>query len=411
MTSVSVKTNQLFPSYHSNRRSVFDLPKAVYLNTWRLTDIGSTTNNPQIFYQTNVGCNGLIQSITLYSNNQVIDQLRNAHSFLAFQQLRNANAENYGVEHFNSGTRFGFTVEKYSSVADVHKAILGFRGDPFIQPGTEPEQQGWLNLQRALGYLRADAVVPPVNGLRLVIEWRTDGQNVYRGNTQANTTVTINEPRLIVDEIVDDKTLKDLANKSVSVPFVSMERDSVLLDGTGTKTYRLNGFQNKVCRRMLLVNELPPTQANDVAAEKHVRDIKSSDASVSQHDETTQVRLNGGNVFPSSGIRNENHKLDMCSGAWGDINICQGFQFDGLDEVHNFLETSNAVNSAGRTSYGGWTVNDRVNDLEITYTRATSAVPKDGSGAADSQMTQACWAEVQKVMSCDKFGNVAVAYA
>ena len=410
-----LKTHQLNPSYHSNSKTIFRLPEAVLRSEMLLMNIGAENDQANTYYfQWLNGCLGLIDSVSLRANGQPIDELNEAHSWLAFQQMRKSNAQNRSVEHNTNGTRWGFGVEKYDRTAGVNKALLGFKeAEATIRPQGDltPDRVGMLNLSRCLGLLRESEMLPPMSNLTLEIRWRTDAYNVYEGHTQATAVVSkVNEPSLIVNEVVDEKLSRELSTKAVQMPHFSMERDSVRVDAvadtidSGNKYYRVNGFNSKFVRRCVLVNEFPKTVLNGGADIP----IKENDCSASQHDERWNLRLNNADVFTGPGVFSENRKLDLVADAWGPINILQGTQYDGLYEAANFLQGSNAVNIQGRVSYGGCKLGQRVNDLQIQYRRVGSATPKNGIGT--DAFTLACWGEVAKVVNVNR-GRVNVAYA
>ena len=411
-----LKTHYLNPVYHSNVKTVFKLPEAVLRSEMLLMNIGAENDQSNnYYYQWLNGCLGLIDSVSLQVNGQPIDELTEAHSWLAFQQMRKSNEQNRSVEHNTVGTRWGFGVEKYDRGAGVNQALLGFKeNEPLIRPQgvLAPERLGMLNLSRCLGLLRDSEMLPPMANVSVVIRWRTDAQNVFEGNTQANTAVVskINEPSLFVNEVVDEKLTRELSNKAVQIPHFSMERDSVrvaaVVDGdeSGTQLFRVSGFQNKFVRRCVLVNEFLKTVAGAGAD----RVVKHNDCSASMHDERWNLRVNNANLFTGRGVFSENRKLDTLADAWGPINILQSTQYDGLHQANNLLTGSNAENLRGRVSYGGCKVGQRINDLQIQYSRTGSTIPKDSMGT--SEFTLACWAEVGKVVNVSH-GRVNVAYA
>lgn len=407
--ATQVRTNVLFPVYHSSSRTEFRLDNSkVYLNTWRLANIQPKPSGP-IAYTPALACGSLIQNITLFSGDTPIDESRNTHEYLAFEALRSSNAVSLDILHETNGTHWGFKVGPRN--ANHIPTIVYTDATPSVKPDENAAlaTSATLNLQKCLPYLAADDIVPAtkIPNLRLVITWRAGaGGDVFAGVSGA-ITYSMQEPQLFLDEIVSPEVLAKVnQQKSLSIPYFSLEQDRikipVVADGVHrTDTIRINGFNNKSVRRMLLVNV--PSAIGNAATDR----IKA-DASIAQHQETFNFRLNGRNYFALGGVDQANKKLDTLAFAWGSISLPQGCQFDKLAKAtaDNFL-SDDVSYVQGRLSYGGFWLSDRISDMEVVYSRK-------GRAAGYQQLAEFpldVYGEVAKVLQVGANGRVTVSYS
>ena len=390
------KTNILYPVYHSNQRTVFKLDSKKYLNDWRLVGLRAKTEGADANLQFLVGMNAIIKSVTLQSNNLVIDQLRNAHEWLAFEQLRQGNDRNTSLGNELSGSDYGF---KLGSLNDHKIPMISFINTTHEVKAdrTSDDKTGWLNLKRCLKFLQNRYVLPTdrIPNLSLIIEWMPYNKALFRGTSSGVTGMTIQEPNLIIDEVLDNTPSPD-----GKLSYKSIEQDRVVIPSVldmerSDEKYKLNAFNDKFVSRVMCVNQSNVTNTSD------------TDSSSCQDDEVIQVRLNGRNQF-SRPLDNSNKKMDMCSKTWGDLNIPQGCQYAYFDDNDHFLTGSEVNDIRGFCSFGGWVVNERVNDLEVEYKRLGSDVVRDSQGLDSFFFDVFC--EVGKVLTYNKAG-VIVAYA
>ena len=411
-----IQTRQLFPHYHSSTRTEFRLDPKVYLNTMRLANLQPHPNGASK-YQYLVGVGGLFKNITLYSGNTVIEESRNTHEWLAFNQLRSSNPVALDIEHSLNGTRWGGW--KVGSRNDENVEMIEY-GD--LHPSAEPDHNtppdiskgATLSLQSALQFLKADDVVPLIPDLKIIIEWRNDPANVFAGDSTA-ITFSMQEPVMFVDEVVGPKLLKTVQEKrNYSIPYYVMEFDRVRLDAVANdvvqeKTITLRGFNGKSVRRMVVVNVPEGNAQHDITAIK-------KDGSSSQTSEKFNFLVNGRSYFPQGGIDSENKKLETLSYSWGtpNIQIPQGIQFNELtNRVTSFLHGTDVDNLRGMLSYFGMYLGQRISELQVVYSRtgrnSVSGVPA-GENNELLGFYMDVWCEVGRVLSVNN-GRVQVSYA
>lgn len=419
---VSVKTSQILANYHDNNQTIFHIPRKVFLNTMRLHNLGFTSNHTSEKTQPTNGMGGLIQNIYLYANgNLPLGQSLNAHSMLSFNALRKSNAQNRNVESALTGCQWAFDIEKYDNSASILKAIIGFSLNdtstyPIVRQGAGVGNLGILPLMRCFGFLQRDSIIPPIESLRLVIQWRTDNPlNALRGNTPDDTVITVNQPILVVDEVMDSKVINAVSNKSITIPYMEYERDTVYVDvvADGVKqleSLRFNGFNGKLVGRFILQNQFAPTTTATTGANRAKQVIKADDGSVAMYKEVWNPRINGANKFLRNGVDSQNRKLDLLSQTYGDVLVPNGVQYSYMTTANDMFEGSDATNVKGRVSWGAWEENSRIESCEIIYERTGSTEAKIADTMGSKAFNMSLYGEVHKVARISN-GQVNISYA
>ena len=101
-------THIIVPIYHSNKRTEFRIPSdgRVLLSGLRLVNFGTTNAKDnagelvETIYLSASGILGTIHQISLLSNNQVLDQLRDAAKYLTFKNLQQSNESLYNLNQY-----------------------------------------------------------------------------------------------------------------------------------------------------------------------------------------------------------------------------------------------------------------------------------------------------------------------
>ena len=95
----NMTTEIVRPVYHNNNRTEFELPRKVCLSNMRMINVGCSVTAPAgTFYPITSGCMSLIRNTYLYCNDNIeVSVLRNASKYLAFQNSRRANDEEYSL--------------------------------------------------------------------------------------------------------------------------------------------------------------------------------------------------------------------------------------------------------------------------------------------------------------------------
>ena len=88
-------TKYIDPVYHSTSRTEFhiDSDNNVLFPDFRLLNVGVTSNNADVLIKT-MGVLAIFKQVTLYSNNEILDQMRECGKWLNFSALSN-DTESY----------------------------------------------------------------------------------------------------------------------------------------------------------------------------------------------------------------------------------------------------------------------------------------------------------------------------
>jgi hypothetical protein len=438
-----LKTINLDPVLFNQRRCEFRIPQGVYLSNLRLGNIGATVvgsaadstnagSMKSIKYPFHSGAYSILQKMTLLNGNVEIASLNNVGDYLSFSNMNRTNANSHNVARYLNKSRFGFTLGDVNDGKgiDTNKGsianfdTIGIKDNIHQVNGltsdAETTPQGWLDLKQVLPFLKA---TPVLNGtelrdLRLVIEWVTLGNNPTAAGAGGNSTeaeritadkaynkvlvghskntddsgsattgpaVTnfkVIQPVLCMDEIIDNSQLKKV--KNVPITYINLDSETVHLDdatGKQVTQQRLRGFNSKFIRRLLTVNKPHVAEVNEMLGQ-----FQSS----AMHGEKVQFLLNGEKLLPYKGVENENQKLAMLNDTWGSRNQPQGSHMPslaysqnvltGFDHHSNVIKRSNTDSQiAGKLSYGGYNINQRVDELILEHERDALPVTLDDS--------------------------------
>ena len=415
----SVKTHIIDPVYNkANFRAEYRLePDTLYYSQMRLINLGveGVTGNKKLNGQ--VGCLGLIKQISLYDDNQLLDQQLEAARFLAFGEYNKRNDANRDM-NCNLSKNAPGTMWGNMDAADADPAAaVGSKIDTWaVKPGVSGtvagatrNSQAWFDLKKCFPLLNAVKVMNThvFKKLKIVIEYSVDLDD-FMQTTDDTGTVTY-EAQLIVDEVIGEKEIAE--NKKFStIQYTSIEHDrssipaltsDTVVNGADitadnqnplqATTLHINGFNNKLVTNLLIVKS--PTLVSNY---KVTNDNKHSGkwASFTNNHETFQCRVNGASLFAGSGITRENQRLALLQDTYG---VCSSYPFcnteaylevdGGPADRDNYIGQGNY--SIGSLDYIGFHVNDLVNDLQFDFSRrgvysrmATPAVEADDVAAS-----------------------------
>ena len=187
--------------------------------------------------------------------------------------------------------------------------------------------------------------------------------------------LVIIQPTLLLDEIVDEPSLKKI--KNVPITYINLDSEIVNLKPiTGTATsqiiqQRLRGFNDKNVRRLLMIQKFHTRQKHKMLSQYQ---------SPAMTNEQIQFTLNGSKMLPYKGITTEAEKLSMCNDVWGIRCQPQGAHVPNLTYSQKLFAnfdagretTDQAVEGCSlmsALSYGGFNINNRVEELILEYSR------------------------------------------
>jgi hypothetical protein len=430
----SVKTHIVDAHYNrANFRSEFRLePDTLYYSSFRLANLGVEATTGGKAYNTLIGTYGTIKQISLYDENQLLDQLVEFGRFMSFKQYNKKNTINMdmstnlvkngagsfwgGVDNANgTGSKIAAWTPRMSTTGKIGDKINN--------------SQGWLDLKECLPILKSLRTINTsvFKNLKIVIEYSNDLDD-YMNATDDTATVTF-EPIMIVDEIIGQRE-KEILGKFESIQYVSIEHDYVQVpkvdnvnatnpNPTQKTTLRLGGFNNKICGKMMIAKS-PTLLSNYKKDAANFRNGKW--ASFTNNKEVLQMRINGTSKISGNGIDRDNQRLAMLNDVWG---VSSAYPFSNSeayiapDDENRSVYIHQGSKDIGSLDFYGLMVNELVQDLQIDFQRnglysLTATSGNDPATTDISPYNQAIdmyvFCEVFKEIVPDGNGSYAVNY-
>ena len=390
----AIETVYINPSFDSkNFRSEFLLqPGKVYLPTLRLCNIGlikSSGTDTQFNYL--VGSRGVIKHMRLLDKGVEIDSCKFCATLQGFKNLNTQPRAADKISTHLRRTQLGYTSK---AIAANNGSILTATVDnanikSIIQVGrqSEPisrESSGNIYLGEYLPILKSMSCLSTnmFRHLQLVIEYETDKRRYQQNFTTQYETST---PLLVIDEVVDKETQQKLLASLKSIKWTSYEHDrftvpanTAVEGGTGATVeqvvdVKLNGPKNKSVGRILIAKQLVDESSNSVNLNEQNIGLGNV-GSVQSVQEKYQLRINGANILPEMGVVKPNEQLALLTQAYGPITM---YPFGHFGTAPTSATFANALNGSeakyGQVGYFGITINDYVQDFQLTYKRSNRA--------------------------------------
>jgi hypothetical protein len=377
----------------TNFRTEFRLkPNTVYLTNFRIANLGAKLVNADI-YNPLAGAAALIKSIHIYDGNQLLDQLLEFPLWAGFTSYNQSNKANVDMRRALLADSTGFVYEgldlpNVAGDAVVNNALIRPRHDSPKATNDADSSKSWLSLKSLLPFLDASLYCPTTvfQNLRVVIQYNTNPAQLGVRSTGAvvATDVTSFEPILLVDEVVNPDRQHQIAKSYKGVRYNAIEHDRVPISaidvdaGSAPTTKTVGGFNNKHVTRFLLVNSL--LTASDTDATLGL-------GSAAMFKQGVQIRMNGRNIFPASGITKPNQRLSLLTDVWGTCNSFNGTNQVQLSTGDGTIDRTIVQNVAvtrtfvGNLDYCAFSAmaGEPIQELQIDYTRFSE------SGAAAAQ--------------------------
>lgn len=382
-----IKTNIIDPVFdRSNFRSEYRLnADSVYLSNMRLVNMGIGDNGAPSNLNPLLGC-FCIDTIQLLDGNQLLDQVLDASILQGFRNYNKKNDENISVENDLIKNNMGFVMDGETEWNDSSVPYKVKQNSLKISMENGPDDTGsdlqntvWLNLKSLLPFLSSSLIVPGdvFKNLRLVINWKSPQQLKNLVKLQGGTYNTLTETALIVDELLPSdartvamKNYRGVVYKPIEADKVNMPEVTPSIDSTKLQENRflINGFNNKTVERLLLVQT--PTDENTWTNSGNLLGA-GNQGSTSQLNKSVQIRVNGANKIPRTGITNKNQALRKLTETWGECNLPTGGNFVYVpDLVNNNTSGSDETrNLMGQLDYTGCEVREMVRELVIEFNR------------------------------------------
>ena len=366
----NVRTRILDPRiYVPGARATFELDasEAAYLPNLRLGLVGVTSAAHT--YNRLVGTQALIRSIRLLDGKQELSALNEAQFYRGFQNQNKTNASAEAVSSNLLCNAVGLTINGAdSTIARMAKTL-----DANTTAATT--NSALINLSDYLPFLSAMTHLPTsvFKNLRIEIEMNDNPlQQIIGRNDVPMETL---RPILIVD-VLENPAIVDKLNKNLSaVQWSEVEHDQFVIpqsanDGGAPDqlipqevNVKLNGYNNKILDRMLMVKEIADASKEIDTAVVQGYGKWSSQAC---YDQSIQWRVNGSNILPRNGIVGNNERLGYVVDTYGD---CANFPASNIYGMNTSLTMQYGGQFRGQLDYIGIYIGQYIQDLQIEYKR------------------------------------------
>ena len=384
---MSLRIQYVDPEQHSNRKSEFRLHGKCYLSNFKLC-LNMVANGGN--FAVLPGAYSMIKHIRLMSGGVEIDSCRFANYWMAWKNQNQSNSQNRNIRHKLAQNGVGFNLNNalyFIDQGSVAQAVPSTAGD---------NTAGVLSLMEILPILKEQQVwnTDLIPHLKIVIEYN-DNQLLMKSNS--TNAGTISPPILISTEVLDEKAVQESAKVQGQV-WSSIEHDSFVLPAGNPATgvqkvvQRINGFDNKVVEKFVMMKHLFPLSKN-VNGAIHIG--YGPYASEVQHKEELNFIVNSKPVFPRN-IKERGEKGMVLAEAWDRVNILpysnqssignnkngatiQEGQRVGIPFPNNTEADPYPSSKVGQSDYSGCVLQSRVNQFEVVYQRlplADTATPQ-----------------------------------
>jgi hypothetical protein len=378
----------------SNRRTIFRLPEGIYPSNLKLLNVGCITVDATArLYNELAGTTALIRQIQLLDGAVVLDSLDRANIWNAFKSYNKSNDNNRDLQKNLRKNNMGFTLTPET-----------LQITPYYTP-TEAQQtedataKSWMDLSDMFSFLKQikyiDTQMFP--NFRVVIEYEQD-KDVWLSGAAVQGKDTV-EPLVVAEEINDPEFRNSVWSDFKGMNYVSYEVDTVRLNAVlptaldlqkqQNETFRFNGFNGKIVNRCLLAKNALTEENNRASA------IYNTLGSEAQNSQVFQLRVNGSQVFPRSGIIDNNQRLAILHDTWGSLNTIPSAGSLPFEDSVNYVV--NDTDRLGHLDYMGCNLGYRIEDLQLDYER---------KGAYDGTLANQAIGQYNQSLQFNLFGEI-----
>lgn len=372
----SLKTQYLEPNVFSSRNRVeYRLnPDTLYLANMRLLNVSNNESVGNIDYGLGCGVLQFIKTIELLDGNKKLCRLDNVDGYYNFMTVNNSN-EKSNSKHYLDKTGLGY-VNTHTGLAATTSGI----GNELIRPSAtlttinennNPTRQGQIDLNSLLPFLKASRILPTsiFKNLKLSITFFSNGLGTWTG---------ANPPVLAVDEMMNTEVVDAMVAQYKGFTWNEIETDQFVvpaiaqasLANGGTLPQSVNaqlkGFDNKVVKRCFIQKK----------TDGDFYTLFGASGSAPMNEEVFQVRKNGSNLYPGSGLDSPAKIFSELVQVWGEF-------------AKPVLGVSSARLVAGLNgdAYLGFDLTGaRTNELQVSYQRL---VLKDNAATFNDRTSRA----------------------
>jgi len=385
----SIETHEVQAFTNStNFRTEFRLDAdKMYMSNMRLLNIGFQENTG-VDRAVNrlVGAYGIISSLSLYDDNELIDSLDNFNLWAGFTCYNKKNDDNLSTNYFLKKNNMGLVSQGLNPSQDaVISEVL-----PDNTANQSPGARTWLDMSAYLDFLRRSRFVPThyFKRLRIVIEYETDIKNLTPAHTEAVSSL---EPLLVVDEMKDEDVIMNVLKNYGTIQYQPIETSRVVMPvhpnlptGAGAAgnegavqevTYTIQGFNNKSINRLVMM------PVGQTVSSNFYGNIQAQ----AQNLNNFQVRTQEGNLLQGQGLTLDNQRRKMLTDLYGDCNDQVGAVWvqAAASVISNDQQTLGFL-----TPYAVKLEQDMVQNFQVVFGRKSVYDTGTGAVQADSSYNQ-----------------------
>tara|TARA_R110002072_G_scaffold97278_2_gene213871 strand:+ start:135 stop:1517 length:1383 start_codon:yes stop_codon:yes gene_type:complete len=443
--------------YQQNSRVEFRLlPDKLYSTDLIVANLGiAKAANTGTNYGKWAGIVGQVTNATLYDGNTELSNLSDLAFWSGFKMFNKENQYSESVAHYYSAANHINYFDR-SDLNSTDNGTINF-GAKLVDDSIRSLQPEILEANTFKGQIKLRMVFDLLSKMsyidtsifknfRIVLELSNDVNRIMRGR-QDDSDLSTTRPFLVAHEVIDPSILEGVMGKMGNVVYDEIEDDLVQIpavpgllntaDGkyqTQVNNYHISAFNSKTLGRILLWKQ-PANKANqrDVAADGSAAGfgIYNSDSFLG---EVEQVRINGRNVLPRSGVVGSNRRLGHMVDSWGN---CSMSPFNvGLANISPIAVARTRISGNGNQDFGcldfvGLDMGgEKCADLQIDLSRrgfflASVAIGGGGGATDDTYTTDAArtvaskynaahnmgiYCEVKKAIVMSKDGSYSVVY-
>jgi len=365
--------------------SEFRLDKdQVYLPNLRV-QIGFSTDTVTSAHRL-LGFESCIKNIRLLDGAVELDSLRFANRYLSFHNQLGQNQQKLCVSSPLSGGSIGYLLNGTDKVDHITSTSA--------TPTAESDVLcAILDLRRVFPVLNSIDHLDTSVFKQLKIQIEYESNSARLGLADSTKVATISRPVLIADMVVNPEVASKMRSSSQkSIIWDVIEHDQMTVGANTTAdgladtashkqsvTSVINGFDNKFVGRMVVMKCYNDPAVGYIANAQVGYGAYNSPL---YPNESLNIRKNGQFIFPGvDGIANNGIRQHMLWQAWGDMVLvpyssnygvgrdnfdAASVNTSGVPGLSTGLKQSHLI---GQSSYYGFSVEDRCNQLNFTFSR------------------------------------------
>lgn len=410
-----VKTRYLDPSiYVPNKRATFhlDMNHSSFLPNMRLINIGGAGTAVDS-YNRLLGALACIKSLRLLDGKTELSQINEFQIYRGFLNINKPNAMCGSVTKKLEQSGIGWEL---STKSDQATMVGDSDSGNNVGDSENATYHAYLDLREVFPILAATSHLPTAifKNLRVEIDYDTTSTTCVNTTT---TTFNTSRPVLVYDVLEDPQIVAKMNKQFKNIVWLETEHDRFLIksaDGSATAVQaispKLNGFNNKILERLLMVKTVAPTAPGVVDSSNKVLGFGNASGQTC-HNEKIQLRINGRNILPREGVVGPNERLSLLVDTFGECFSYLGANKYGL-KGQTKAQIVDGQDYQGSLDYFGIYLSEYIQDLQINYERTNlqSSTVTGAKNRSCDLMHAHVFGEVRKQLVLNTDGSYVVSY-